>query len=209
MRADNGRFLPGSHWRPRAPHWDASWLREQYIDHRRSSGDIAREVGCTDASILQWLRKHGIPRRSIAEARTLKHWGATGDRNPMFGRTGAMNPRFVDGSSPERQRLYARGEGKAFRAEVLHRDGYRCRRCDASKYGRGSLHVHHLQAWAGNPSLRFDVSNAVTLCRTCHRWVHSRLNRDGEFLAGFAPGPNSEPAPQVDARQLDIFEAST
>lgn len=27
MRADNGQFLPGTHWRPEAPHWDAIWLR--------------------------------------------------------------------------------------------------------------------------------------------------------------------------------------
>ena len=30
MRAADGRFLKGSHWRPAAPHWGAVWLREQY-----------------------------------------------------------------------------------------------------------------------------------------------------------------------------------
>ena len=39
----------------------------------------------------------------------MKHWGAVGAANPMFGRTGALNPRYVDGSSPERQRGYVQG----------------------------------------------------------------------------------------------------
>jgi thymidylate synthase (FAD) len=101
----------------------------------------------------------------------------------MHGRTGALNPRFVDGSSPERQRLYAQGEGRSFIAAALARDGYRCRRCDAPKAGCRSLHVHHIKPWAGNEALRFDSKNVVTLCRTCHSWVHSRANVEREFLA--------------------------
>lgn len=128
MRAANGQFLPGTHWRPEAPHWDAAWLRREYVDNGRSTGDIAAEAGVTDAAIFYWLKKHGIPRRSISDARALKKWGVSGKVNPMFGRTGNANPRFVDGSSPERQRMYAQGEGREFLRLVLNRDGYRCQR---------------------------------------------------------------------------------
>lgn len=183
MRAANGRFQKGEHWRPAAPHWDAAWLREQYEAQGRSTGDIAREAKTTDAAILYWLKKHGIARRSVAQARAVKHWGATGEANPMHGKTGAANPRYVDGSSPERQRQYAQGEGKAFLRAVLARDGYKCRRCSAPKEARKSLHVHHLKPWAGNEALRFEESNAVTLCRTCHQWVHSKANKEREFLS--------------------------
>lgn len=31
-------------------------------------------------------------------------------------------------------------------------------------------------------ALRFDHSNAVTLCRSCHAWVHSNNNKNKEFL---------------------------
>ena len=182
MRAADGRFLKGTHWRQEAPHWNAEWLREQYEAMGRSTGEIAADAGTTDAAILYWLKKHGIPRRTIAQARAIKHWGVSGSANPMYGKTGEASPRYVDGSSPERQRLYAQGEGRAFIRAVLARDGYRCRRCSATKDGRKSLHVHHIKPWAGNAALRFDPDNAATLCRPCHHWVHSNDNTNGEFL---------------------------
>jgi thymidylate synthase (FAD) len=178
----DGRFVKGQHWRPPQKHWQREWLEQQYVTLGRSSGDIAAECGCTDGNIMHWLRKHGIARRTISEARKLKHWGVSGADNPMHGKTGALNPRFVDGSSPERQRMYARGEGRAFIRAVLGRDGYHCRRCGTPNSGRKSLHVHHVKPWAGNAALRLDPNNAVTLCRPCHQWVHSRGNTEGAFL---------------------------
>lgn len=182
MRAANGQFVKGSHWRRPALHWDAAWLRNEYEQQGRSAADIARDAGTTENAILYWLTKHSIPRRSMSQARALKHWGVAGEANPMHGRKGEANPRYVGGSSPERQRQYAQGIGRAFIRDVLQRDGYRCVRCGAKKTGKGSLHVHHLKAWAGNPALRFDHSNAVTLCRSCHAWVHSNNNKNKEFL---------------------------
>lgn len=177
-----GRFLKGEHWRTPKPHWNREWLHEQYVVQGRSTGDLAAECGCTDTNIQHWLRKHGIVRRNVSEARALKVWGAVGAANPMHGKTGAANPRYVDGSSPERQRMYAQGEGRAFLRAVLARDGYRCRKCSAPKTERKSLHVHHVKPWAGNEALRFDPANAVTLCRACHQWVHSKANTEGEYL---------------------------
>lgn len=183
MRAANGQFLPGTHWRPKAHHWDKDWLRKQYVDLGRSTGEIAADAGTTDAAIIYWLRKHDIPRRSVSEARAIKHRGPRGEANPMFGRTGEANPRYVDGSSPERQRMYAQGKGRAFIRQVLKRDGYRCARCKAPKSRPKFLHVHHIRPWAGNERMRFDMANVVTLCRDCHSWVHSKANDKGEFLA--------------------------
>lgn len=183
MRNAKGQFLKGTHWRPHAPHREPEWLREQYVKRGRSAAEIGADAGVTAEAVTFWLKKHGIPRRTTSEARALKHWGAAGKANPMHGRTGAANPGYVDGSSPERQRLYVRGEGRAFLRAVLERDNYRCRRCSAEKAGRKSLHVHHLRPWAGNPALRFDQTNALTLCQPCHSWVHSKANGAREFLA--------------------------
>lgn len=176
------QFKPGQHWRPRAPHWDAEWLRAAYIDAQRSASDIAAQIGCTEMNIHFWLRKHGIPRRSMSEVRAAKKWGASGPSNPMYGKRGPLCPRYVDGGSPERQRLYSRSEWLLFVAAIYKRDGYRCVRCTAPKAGPRSLHAHHILPWAGHPERRMDAENVVTLCVLCHRYVHSNANAAREFL---------------------------
>lgn len=183
MPAPNGQFLKGEHWRPERAHWSADWLRHEYVVRQRSSGEIAGDLQITNAAVIYWFRKHGIPRRTISQARGIKHWGQFGEDNPMHGKTGEANPRYVDGSSLERQRLYVQGEGRKFLREILDRDNYQCFRCAAPKTGDKSLHVHHITPWTGNPSLRFSPSNVVTLCRTCHHWVHSKKNEKREYLA--------------------------
>ena len=180
---NSGWFKPGEHWRPDQLFRDAEWLRVEYIDKGRSLGEIAKEFGVTEPAIRFWFRRHGIPRRSVSEARAIKHWGVSGEANPMFGRTGRDNPNYVDGGSPERQRLYSRAEGKEFIKAVFARDQYRCVRCGAPKGGPKSLHAHHIRPWAGNEALRFDIANGATLCRPCHSWIHSKQNTAREFLA--------------------------
>lgn len=183
-RDPNGRFKKGVHaYRSPKPHWERDWLHREYVTKQRSSGEIAAEIGCTESNVLFWLEKHDIQRRSISESRSVKRWGATGAANPMYGRVGAMNPRYVDGSSPERQRLYARHDWKQFLRQIYRRDGFCCVRCRAPKSGPKSLHAHHIKPWAGNPDLRFNENNVVTLCRRCHDWVHSNRNSAREYLA--------------------------
>lgn len=105
-----------------------------------------------------------------------------GAANGMSGRTGAANPNYRDGSAPERQRLYASGAWKGVQRAVYARDGYRCVRCGAAKAGPRTLHAHHIEPWAGNPSRRLALDNLVTLCRPCHQWVHSTANVNREYL---------------------------
>lgn len=180
---NKGQFKPGVHaYRQPLPHWERDWLVREYVERQRSSGEIASEIGCTDENVLFWLRKHQIKRRTVSEARALKHWGASGAANPMHGKTGSANPRYVDGSSPERQRMYVQGAGREFLRSILARDGHACVRCKQPKAGRKSLHVHHIKPWAGNPALRFEPTNVVTLCGSCHRFVHSKANVAREHL---------------------------
>ena len=39
---------------------DADWLREQHLERGRTLTDIAREVGCTRASVGQAMQRHGV-----------------------------------------------------------------------------------------------------------------------------------------------------
>lgn len=176
------QFKKGAHWRNPKPHWKKEWMEKHYIKCQLSALAIATLADCTEANVLYWLRKHGIPRRTTREVRKIKKWGMPGSANGMYGRTGEDNPRYVDGSSPERQRLYAQGKGKDFLSTVLRRDEYCCQRCQAPKKGARSLHVHHIMPWAGNKNLRFDLNNVVTVCDSCHNWIHSKKNTKRAYL---------------------------
>jgi 5-methylcytosine-specific restriction endonuclease McrA len=87
----------------------------------------------------------------------------------MAGRTGALNPNWKGGVTPDRQALYASGEWRKVAREVKRRDGG-CVRCNAV----GDLHVHHVLSFAEHPELRLDPTNLLTLCRRCHIDEHRR-----------------------------------
>lgn len=54
---------------------------------------------------------------------------------------------------------------KEWQKEVFKRDKYTCQCC--GQYG-GVLHAHHLDSFADNKDLRFDINNGITLCESCH-----------------------------------------
>jgi 5-methylcytosine-specific restriction endonuclease McrA len=119
----------------------------------------------------------------MEEIRRIKKWGLTGKQNGMFGRCGAKNPRWIDGSSPLRQTMYARSFWKELAKAVYERDGYACVRCGAKHTKGKKLHAHHIKKWAGNPKSRFDLSNIISLCQICHNWIHSKENSGNEYLS--------------------------
>lgn len=186
-----GRFLPGEHWRPEQPFRDREWLLEHYVWLGESAGDIAAQFGVTGAAVMHWLRRHGIPRRTVSEARALKSWGLTGSTNGMAGRTGAENPNWRGGVSAERQGFYSSREWSSAVREVWARDRGVCQRCglEAPSHPKGSgrswrtgFHLHHIVPFSV-VALRADPSNLILLCPACHGWVHSRANVDGAFIA--------------------------
>lgn len=181
-RSPATEFKPGEHWRPRKPYWDREWLEAEYVKRGRSAGDIAAEFGATDAAIIFWLRKHNIPRRTVAEARALKHWGASGEANGMYGKRGPEVPNWQGGVTPERQAFYSSGEWKRAARRVRERDKGICQRCGRDNSGSRDNHLHHITSFSV-VERRADPSNLVTLCRPCHNFVHSRGNVNREFMA--------------------------
>lgn len=161
------RYFEG-HYRKDAPYKREAWLRKEYVDKKRPTGDIAFECGVTASVIPRWLAHHGIERRQrAAETRSMP---------------GSLNPAWKGGVTPERQRLYRSQVWRELVRAVLARDGYRCQRCGAPKREKGSLHAHHLRPWADDRERRMVADNLITLCRSCHGWVHSRANVRGELL---------------------------
>lgn len=180
MTKNSGQFKKGQHWRPRQPFWDRDWLYVEYVQKKRSAGEIAFQFGVTEAAILFWLRKHKIRRRSVSEARQVKHWGLSGALNGMFGKTGSQNPHWLGGVTPDRQSLYSSLEWAAASKIVWRRDQGKCQRCGRKKNGR-QMHIHHIVSFAV-ATLRTDSANLVLLCDDCHKWVHSRKNINSEFI---------------------------
>lgn len=191
------------------------WLISNYVVAKKSTYDIAREVGCDPKTVWSRLKKFGIPtakrgenlkgednymrtpgvvnpfagRKHTAETKLALSRKASvpklylrGSNNGMYGRVGDKNPNYKGGNSPERQRVCASSEWKAILRRVYKRDGYRCRRCGTGNKGPKSLHAHHVKSWVGYPDSRMDVDNLITLCKTCHDWVHSNENTEREMI---------------------------
>ena len=66
-------------------------------------------------------------------------------------------------------RNYNDPEYKAWRYKVKARDGHCCRMPNCKM--RRKLNAHHIKRWADFPSLRYEVSNGITLCKACHGLV--------------------------------------
>lgn len=180
-RSPKTEFKPGEHWRERKPYWDRDWLYDAYVVKEQSTGDLAEQFGVTDAAILFWLRKHGIPRRTVSAARAVKHWALTGQSNGMHGKTGSANPRWDGGATPERQGFYASAEWRAVAKIVWKRDAGRCRRCNAKATDRGTFHIHHIVSFRVK-EVRAEPTNLLLLCAACHRYVHSNANVNHELI---------------------------
>jgi len=67
-----------------------------------------------------------------------------------------------------------------FRKEVKTRDDNKCQwpSCGSTK----TLEIHHIRKWSAFPSLRFDVSNGITLCKHCHKRITGHEEIYSEFF---------------------------
>jgi transposase len=50
---------------------EGDWLRKQYIEYEQTAAEIADGCGVAESTIYDWLERHGIETRSVAEARQL------------------------------------------------------------------------------------------------------------------------------------------
>jgi hypothetical protein len=58
-----------------------------------------------------------------------------------------------------------------WRKAVFARDNYVCQECGSNKH----IQAHHVLGWQNHPTLRFDVTNGVTLCFDCHAQKHPHI----------------------------------
>jgi hypothetical protein len=169
-----------------------SWLAKQYLVDRKSLREIAASLNTTYTTIKRWLWKFGIPTRSVSEARSIKRWGQFGPANPMWGKNGALSPRWKGGKSNERALFITTQQWKKARAQVWKRDKETCQRCNKKRTKETKkpkdFHIHHIVRFAIK-HLRATPSNLVLLCKKCHEFVHSKQNKNRDFLKGKARYP--------------------
>lgn len=183
-----GKFKKGTHWRKVRPHWSKEWLFEEYINKQRSACDIAKEIGVKDTAIYFWLDKHGIKTRTMKETRAIKHWGNSGESNPMFGKRGSLNPNWRGGSTAERQACYSSMEWRKVSRKARKRDNYTCQICKKGKKElECGLELHHIISFI-IVEKRLDIDNLVLLCEKCHDFVHSNKNTERILLGGTSAG---------------------
>lgn len=188
------------------------WLYQKYVVEKMSTYDIAKIVDRNPKRVYEWIVEYNIPTRPrgdnlhgadnswncenwvnpfsgkkhsektkkiLSEKASVEKPYLRGERNGMFGRRGDKNPNYIDGSTPERQMYYSRAEWRKLRRTVYGRDHGKCVRCCVV----GRMNIHHVIPWAGNIETRLEITNVVSLCTKCHRWVHSKKNINREYLA--------------------------
>lgn len=62
-------------------------------------------------------------------------------------------------------------EYRGWRFMVIWSDNGECRCCGSKE----KVHAHHILDASTHPELRYEESNGVTLCNTCHKYIHNEI----------------------------------
>jgi 5-methylcytosine-specific restriction endonuclease McrA len=150
---------------------DREWLEQRYLLEGKSTPQIAAELDCEPKSVSWWLARHGIPARSTgstpghtrndSDETRAKH---SASRKGKYTGTAHWNYKGGRVRNPERWDWRSMKWARAVKA----RDGMRCVECGATD----RLHAHHIVRWIHSVELRYELSNGVTLCYSCHEKAH-------------------------------------
>lgn len=87
---------------------------------------------------------------------------------------GENHPNWKGGVTKEYHAARTNVRYREWQDAVLKRDGYTCRICRVKKSKIKSFHCHHIEPFATNEALRYEVSNGVSLCKPCHTEIVHR-----------------------------------
>src|ERR1700755_1070206 len=167
-----------------------------------SNAELAERYGFSTATILRWARGLGLRkspehwaaaqrRRMLGRKRseaTRAKLSANAKGRVISEETKAkiLQTKLRNGTLPKVEKHYKWKGGRpwrrfkepryvAWRDALLERDNYVFQDCgrQCRKYERG-LAAHHVKPYAAYPALRYEVSNGLTLCRSCHLRLHGR-----------------------------------
>jgi len=174
---------------------DKTWLQTQ-IDKGLHADEMAALAGCSVESVKKWVYAHGLQlnKRSPGSEHPWNK-GVKGyqlDLSPAslekrrinaktFTKRGIESNFWKGGTSSERELIGA--WTRQIAPQVHAKFNYICQHCGV--YG-GDLHAHHLVPVFADASLAYDFDNLVSLCKTCHEYLHHN-HLEAEFAATFQP----------------------
>lgn len=162
--------------------WD--WFEDLGIERRHRSDAVALQWQHNDerrkqnSELMKTLMDNGVidnhgdnnPAKQT-QARAKIRESKLGERNPMYGRYGELNPAWTGGKV-----YYYGANWDEQRDKARRRDNYACQRCGITEddYGR-QLDVHHIVKFRMYGLDRFQeanhIDNLICLCTACHRIV--------------------------------------
>lgn len=66
----------------------------------------------------------------------------------------------------------------SIREDIIKEQGNKCKKC--SKDVVIARHIHHLIT-ANISTFRYDKNNLIMVCEDCHKWIHSKKNKNKEY----------------------------
>lgn len=153
-------------------------LYNLYIVQHKNTCEIGKMYGVCDGTILNLMKKFGIPSFSNSEAYKIYLYEKGGLekarklQSTMKNRIlcscrqrGIRVEDFKGFSTTEQHMSRNNTYYKEWKNKVLKRDNYTCQRC--GKRG-GKLNVHHLYNFSEHKELRYNIDNGIVFCEECH-----------------------------------------
>ena len=81
------------------------------------------------------------------------------------------------GRSPFLKQIRPQAATKKWREDIFERDNYTCQKCGQRG---GDLNAHHIKLYSKHKKLRFETSNGLTLCVSCHKKEHLRDRKNAK-----------------------------
>lgn len=78
----------------------------------------------------------------------------------------------ANAKKPKNPAAGKRSAEREWQKAVREKDDYTCQKCYKKE---PYIHTHHIHTRGSRPDLKFEVSNGVCLCNSCHSWVHNNI----------------------------------
>lgn len=108
-------------------------------------------------------------RRKISEYRKGKKLSIKTRRKIGEKIKGQKHWNWQGGATSEDEKIRKSIDYKIWHKAVLERDYFVCQGCGQTK---SKFNVHHILSFLQFPHKRFDISNGITLCISCHKKIH-------------------------------------